>query len=66
MRLKALAIVFITIAVILAVVGYVIDDYLFYIRAVIFTIGGAAAWWLDETGYADRFNEGVLGWWRRR
>ena len=65
MRLKTWTPVFIIIAIILAIVGYVKSDYLFYIRAVIFTIGGGVAWWLDETGYLDKINKKILMMWRK-
>lgn len=60
MRLKTWAPIFIIIAIILAIVGYVKEDYFFYIRAVIFSIGGGVAWWLDVSGRADKINKRIL------
>ncbi len=61
MRLKTWTPIFIIIAIILAIVGYIRDDYFFYIRAGIFLVASGVAWWLDESGYADRINERVFG-----
>ncbi|MFH1001959.1 MAG: hypothetical protein V1759_01755 [bacterium] len=65
MRLEKWAIVFIITAIILAVIGYIRNDYIFYIRAVIFTIAGGVAWWLDESGHLDKLNKKILKMFKR-
>jgi len=62
MRLKTWTPIFVIIAIILSIVGYIRDDYLFYIRAGIFLVASGVAWWLDESGYVDKFNKRISKW----